>query len=41
MKAFIASVKEIFLNTISNPIWKNEKTLKIHIRENMNGVHQM
>ena len=29
MKAFIASVKEIFLNTISNPIWKNEKTLKI------------
>lgn len=28
-KAFIASVKEIFLNTISNPIWKNEKTLKI------------
>lgn len=29
MKAFIASVKEIFLNTISNPIWENEKTLKI------------
>lgn len=29
MKAFIASVKEIFLNTISNSIWKNEKGLKI------------
>ena len=29
MKAFIASVKEIFLNTITNSIWNKEKTLKI------------
>lgn len=29
MKAFVASVGEIFLNSISNSIWKNEKSLKI------------
>lgn len=29
MKAFITTVKKIFLNTISEPIWKKEKTLKI------------
>lgn len=29
MKAFVASVGEIFLNAISNSIWKNEKSLKI------------
>lgn len=29
MKAFVASVGEIFLNSVSNSIWKNEKSLKI------------
>lgn len=29
MKAFVASVGKIFLNSISNSIWKNEKSLKI------------
>ena len=29
MKAFIASVKELFLNKITNSIWNKEKALKI------------
>ena len=29
MKAFIASVKDIFLNEVSNEAWKKEKMLKI------------
>ncbi len=29
MQAFIASVKEIFLNTVTDSVWKKEKSLKI------------